>query len=451
MTWKTQNSRILVSDKTAQEADYLVGPALERAFLAHGQPLELPNPCPSNNCEWPPFETLGICSQCEDVSDQITYGCLAESGTWQSTSNYTIPPLDGPPPQPAQVTSCGWFMNATGPDPFLMTGYTINTNDSSHSPGEALWMRMFNLHTPVLNHSYWGGSLRFKNTVDTLPLFDFMIAAQADVASVYANKAPQVAECVFRWCTKKMSASVVEGNYTETVISTFTNDTVQPNPIPDNWIRNRSGNPGYTANISITPPGQGDTFSVPSTVVFQTIVPFNWFVPSYFTSANVSAAPLVRNDELAGVWNYQIQKVDMTLWVTPTNLSAYAEHIATTMTNVIRTYPNSSEPVSGFGGLETYIHIQWVWFCLPLFVLFSTLFVLIITLCKGPAKGEGGVWKCSSLAMMLHGLDEETRREIGESRSMFEIKSKAREISVALRPEVDGYRFHRVRIESDRA
>jgi hypothetical protein len=443
VNFETQSTSVVVSGQKKTGGDYLVYPALEHAFLSRGAEVETPNPCPSNNCEWAPFDTLGICSQCEDVSDLLTFGCLAESGSWRNTGNYTIPPLDGPPPPPAQVTSCGWFINATGPEPMLMTGYTTTSNHSSKVPGEALWMRMINLHTPPLNHTYWNGSYRFKNTLDTLPIFDFMIAASPDVASVYADKPPQAAECVLRWCTKTISASVVDGNYTETVLSTFTNDTVQPNPFLDAWLRNRDLD-AYTANISITPPGSRDTYSVSNKVVFQTIVPFSSFVPSYFTSDNISATPTVRQYEMAGVFTSQFQAIDTNRWVTPRNLSAYVENIATAMTNVIRTYPNSSEPVFGYGGLETYIHIQWGWFCLPLIVLFSTLFVLVATICKGSSQEQGGLWKTSTLAILLHGLDAKTRQDFGDSWSTHEMKAKAREMSVTLRPGLDGYRFHRV-------
>jgi hypothetical protein len=419
-----------------------MAPSLANAFLSEGRPIEMSTPCPSTNCEWPPFETLGVCSTCKDMSDQLTFGCLTESGSWLSSRNYTITPPSHPTPPP-RVTSCGYFMNATESDPFLMSGYTLNSTSSPPEPGEALWMRMFPLFTPELNNTYWNGTYGFKSIAQTLPLMDFMISMNTDVASVYANKTPQAAECVLRWCTKKMSASVVNGTYTETIISTFTNDTAVPDPGLRQWDHQLSKSIyHYTGNVSITPPGQKDTFSVSALTIWQTMDPLAQNIPSYFTSANVSATPQVRYLELPGTWDTYEKPINISS--IPSNISAYVDRVTTAMTYVMRNYPNSSEPVDGSVGLETYICIQWEWFSIPLFILFSTLVVLAVTIARGPAKGEGGVWKTSSLALLMNGLDERTRQDIGDSWSLGDMRAKARKISVTLTPRLDGYRFQRI-------
>ena len=43
---------------------------------------EIPLICPTSRCEWPPYETLGVCSACEDVSHLLEYACLTTRMDW---------------------------------------------------------------------------------------------------------------------------------------------------------------------------------------------------------------------------------------------------------------------------------------------------------------------------------------------------------------------------------
>lgn len=43
---------------------------------------EIPLNCPTSKCEWPIYETLGVCSACEDISNMLEYACLPMSMDW---------------------------------------------------------------------------------------------------------------------------------------------------------------------------------------------------------------------------------------------------------------------------------------------------------------------------------------------------------------------------------
>jgi len=47
---------------------------------------EIPLACPTGTCEWPPYETLGFCSACEDVSHLLEYACLSMRMDWIRSS-----------------------------------------------------------------------------------------------------------------------------------------------------------------------------------------------------------------------------------------------------------------------------------------------------------------------------------------------------------------------------
>jgi hypothetical protein len=96
----------------------LVSPIDE--FMANDGPFTIPqiSPfCASNDCSWPIFDTLGVCSECADVSSMLQFGCMQENGFWRSdwvpSTGWTTN---------VSLTSCGYFFNATGPKPMLMSG-----------------------------------------------------------------------------------------------------------------------------------------------------------------------------------------------------------------------------------------------------------------------------------------------------------------------------------------
>lgn len=47
---------------------------------------EIPLVCPTSRCEWPPYETLAVCSACEDVSHILEYACRTMRMDWVRNS-----------------------------------------------------------------------------------------------------------------------------------------------------------------------------------------------------------------------------------------------------------------------------------------------------------------------------------------------------------------------------
>jgi hypothetical protein len=54
-------------------------------IFGNGIRPEIPLSCPSSRCEWEPYDTLGICSACADVSEQLTYACMITKIDWISS------------------------------------------------------------------------------------------------------------------------------------------------------------------------------------------------------------------------------------------------------------------------------------------------------------------------------------------------------------------------------
>jgi hypothetical protein len=408
-------------------------------------PIPNTGSCSTDHCLWPPFQTLGVCSECMDLTDHLQLGCLTEDGLWSAMRNITYPsgqPLN----QTANITSCGYFINATTSNPILMSGYSLNNSIQPPTPGEGLWMSTLALVQPMANITYWNGSLLFKEEVDKWPIQDFLLALNPEPVSVYNHQAPMAAECLLRWCVKTIAAEYKDGVFTETVESAYFNESSLPPQFQWRWNPISGGGAHIAYDINISPPGQNETFSVPKLVASQSYIPIETFIPSYFTTANASGEVIYwKFDNLP--LNEQIDPVlstmDYSRWPKPSSAAEYAERIATSMTNVIRNYPNSSIPVSGFGGMISYVKIEWAWLSLPVIISVTVLALLVATIRSGPLRGEGGVWKTSVLPpLLVQGTGNKPERNLSNTSELSAIRAEAKGWSVVFKPETGEFCFH---------
>jgi hypothetical protein len=406
--------------------------------------------CASESCYWPEFETLGVCSQCKEAPELVEYGCLYESGIWSGyrnlTSDITSQQIIN---DTSSIMSCGYFLNATSENPVLMTGYAVLDNSTTKmTKGEALWLSQLVLNPALSNETYWDGSINFKNIADSWPILDFIVAMNTNISAVYNDVRPQVSECVLTWCIKTITAQSQKGNYTETIISTYSNTSVLPEQAQWLWDNNDEASEPYAKyDIHISSPSTNHSFIVSARTVSQTDFTIASYIPFYVYSENVTAPPIMKyqmdmnafsDPPLYTPW-------DMQDWPKPSSISDYMDRLVYSMTNVIRTYPNSSEPVNGYGGVEAYIHIQWAWISLPLMILTSSLIMLTYTIWDGyKLKQRGAVWKTSLLAAMVHGLDDNIRSEFREYYGLSDIRRKASEVEIILQPVDDKYKIERV-------
>jgi hypothetical protein len=296
--------------------------------------------------------------------------------------------------------------------------------------GTALILRQLNLRDPNTEEVYWDHSINFKHV--PAPIINFVTVAVPDSSSAYRNETPVAQECVLQWCTKRISARYYKGNYSETIISTFKNDTKIPYPMLFN-VSNHEYD--YTTNITLIPPGQDDIFLVPNQTALQTIFSFDNLVPLYVTQENITSNAYIRSRNDGNLSNEaRISVYPENKWAVPDNTSLHLADLATAMTNVIRQYPTCSELVYGSGSLEVFVSVSWGWFTLPIVLLLSTFIFLVGTVIQSRRQKEVGVWKTSSLAVLANGLDETTKKAIG-SRTLLDLFDSSCDAEVLLRSE----------------
>jgi hypothetical protein len=58
-------------------------------FFGNGTRPDIPLSCPSGRCDWDPYESLGFCSACADVSYLLTFACLSTKLDWISRVRFS--------------------------------------------------------------------------------------------------------------------------------------------------------------------------------------------------------------------------------------------------------------------------------------------------------------------------------------------------------------------------
>ncbi|CAN9085845.1 unnamed protein product [Alternaria alternata] len=302
---------------------------------------EVPLSCPSSNCTWPSYETLGMCTQCVEAPELLNFTCMFTQVDWTSTLNATESSYPN-------ATVCGYFLNSTSETPVLMSGYILG--EDGKTKGEALLMRTLPLTTNSMREPLYGdGSINFKDMRN--PIVDALISGATNGSEVYADKMPTLHECVISWCVKTIHSSYYLGTYEEEVTHVFLNETKGPYPyvtteIPEEDIVMTD----YIENVTISAPPTAQNFSesgwgVSNDTHLYLLAIFDRIFPSFTSVANTSSEPLLRW-RTGHPTQVRTKILDFNPWLSPNNITRHMERMATTITNAIRS-STSSESILG--------------------------------------------------------------------------------------------------------
>jgi len=132
-----------------------------------------------------------------------------------------------------------------------------------------------------------------------------------------------------------------------------------------------------------------------------------------------------------------------------TTVEAHASKIARAITKQTRRIRSLRDPEYGFAKgtvmeTATCVQVRWAWIIFPASLIACTMIFLATTIWKTWRSDESGrrygIWKSSSLAVLLGGLQDEARgSEALEKKSDMELHAK--EMKVSLRPVDGGWRL----------
>lgn len=413
-------------------SDDIMWNTMFKCIMSGGAQSQLSPYCPTDDCQWSPFQRLGICSSCADISDELQFGCQNEIGDWrpgratQSPNSMLYPP----------TYSCGHFFNISSEYPMLATGYATNTSMPAVD-SDVLISRIFKLRTPEYPSNlfpYWNGSLRFQNV--SWPLLDFVTVSSANASAAYRNQTPIAHECTLQWCVKTIQASYSGGHYIEDVLATYEENTITTNPIISFVNSHGVLCVDMLANISITVDGQN--FFMDNVTAWQTMWDFSNFSPTYLAADNISSTPGARyfDDPKDHALNYGPRTITMPSfpWLPPADIPTFVDGLATSLTDTMRTYPNSTVLVPGSGAMETFIQARWAWFILPLIIVCLAFMFLVLTIHQSSTAGDVKIWKNSALAVLLNRVTEDTEKTMGPPGELSGMWERAKRVDVRLDP-----------------
>lgn len=356
--------------------------------------------CSTGNCTWPAYNSLGVCSKCENITSLLTY----ESQPWWTVA-------------PGEAIS-GWK---------LPNGVDLTNNTRNGDPPD--WMVSMTGFT----------SLKFQNMANqSLNDVMYVYVPPAENISI-AYQHPQAFECLLWFCVKTYEGRMENGVFNEEVTASWPG----PNftlPFPSNiglWsLESCNQEAGYdptivpggngstlapcalnatSQNYTLHPPGSPVSYSV-------NVETFNmlryWMSSVLDISLTTNPGDVPPNEpllldlpqafydsqepNLSSSTNYFNQTLDME------GPDSIFERIAESMTFRIRSIGDPAEAAAGVAyNVETTVHARWVWATFPIALIVLTSCFLFVTVMLS-VRQRIPMWKSSSLAGLLHGLDEET-------------------------------------------
>lgn len=312
--------------------------------------------CSTGNCTFPTFSSISVCSDCTNVSSHITRDFDPLDNEWQLPSGAS--------------TDMSTLAMAFPSNPTMM-------------------------YRPVVNQT----------------IADFFYLSEYMLPNGSFSK-PQAFECVMWMCVKTFSASMSGGVFHEQIISRWpeANESIPGFPtLP-------SSSSGPSRNFSLHPPNDTAEYTIDMATIATMKIWLLGVLSGLSWSPGQNAVPTGSDVSMdLGQAFYRAQQISKTAlksWNNATSELAGPANIlakvADGMTVTIRNMagPDSSVPGTA-NGVETFVQARWLWAILPIALVVLTLAFMGLTLFMSVHNGIP-VWKSSSLAVLVHGLGDDT-------------------------------------------
>lgn len=448
ITYEPPQQKSYLSGNLVITKDPYLYSSLMPTFFSNGTVPELDLYCPTKNCTFDPFETLGICGTCsESIAQQLTFGCYEGPADWLSTS---VPYNES---SYENINACGYWLNASSDARILMSGYEVKAE--SNDPGEGLGMRILPLIDANNRTAYYqSGSLMFKDVAN--PIVDFFVAGTAKAADAYQNVTPEAHECVMHWCVQRLETSYFWGSLSQNVSQTWQNEQ-DPNHPSDPWeilhFDDGTTDFRYTRNISIDAPSIASAYGVtdnnpPNTsygltndTMLQTSFAMDDFAPLVITLDSAASSANLKFEwvELTG---QRTIPLDENPWLSNgfDGLTEHVELMAKIISTAMRAKAGNKADLEIVKGMawdtRSHVHIRWPYMIFPLILLAFTLIFLVATVIKSTREEDQvRIYKTSSLATLFNGVGDDVQRSFGPNCRLGQARARAADLSVKLVPE----------------
>lgn len=376
--------------------------------------------CSTGHCEFPDFSSLGICENCQDVTEQTVQDCqpLSPSANFEfhdilfDDDEERFKEFYSVPANCTYLTPSGFEFT-----PDIVDLYILSDPDGLDPALDRLGIRL----QPLTSISNYTGdlSLRFA----AFKYMDELVYSPKNLSTI--GQKPEITECYLSICEKI---------YTQTHFTT-NGPILQPSRTVPLVVRDSDWEYGLYG-IDELPKGAHLSTKDGSTT-FQNA--------SYY----ISMSAMDDQDRLVDLLNTTY--VDMSwrssgvssfngLQLSPilfnsANISDSVRQMAVSMTDRMRSNKNSSHVTGTAYRTITYINVRWPWIILPaaLVVLSALLFAAMIK----TTRGDSVLWKSSVLPLMIGRLQTAPENDLTYERHLGSIETISRKVSLVVEDDRD--------------
>ena len=346
--------------------------------------------CPSGNCTWPSFDSVGWCSQCEDVTvsavlvgcDNATLNITDKTNTTQHTSCNVTLPLGEPGVLPITINPKEGATKVSFPSDIV---WTVNDHINQDRPSYA------GVENPqfVIAHAELPWVLE-GTSYDTK-------------THLYVRKATQ---CALTACSRTYNVSVSDGAPTVRTSAPNFGETFLHPSAGECWKKDKDA-PVNLTQIRVSEAGTttwkwrdtaGNALCNFDAMRFQ-----GWF-PKDLSGLFGTQNYYMKYKRAARAHRETLD--DQTEEIITTSLDEVIARIANSLTKSVldQTGVNITGTMSH---TETFVAVKWKWITLPApIVLLSSVFLLTTILINSRQK-RLALWKSSVLPLLYHGIDHD--------------------------------------------
>ncbi|KAJ5203343.1 hypothetical protein N7449_005422 [Penicillium cf. viridicatum] len=344
-------------------AQYEMEPDMVEAIVSGlgGKSTGLEPVCPTGDCEYPVFVSLGICSSCEDVTAKSTQIC--DMTTIEAVEHDDLNFFNKSLPLNCSYTT----PNNNTIEPRLFTGQL-----SESRQGAVLYRQPW---TSIVTSS----SLLKSRIVSFLSAkYEQPVLFYTTQNTTTWEQRPVLTECSLSWCEKQYSNNYYSSNGHRTLVATRSQVLSDPTLPLDGyfWIFS-------SPNGSILS-SQASNYTVDSLTGQVTSNKLEYLFNSILETVGQSTSPI--NTALI-LYNSK-------------NLTETIAQMASSMTDAIRSKPgakNSNVDGDAYKS-STIVHVRWGWIALPIAYVIMAILILLAT---AMSSRKSIIWKASMLPFLL--------------------------------------------------
>ena len=362
----------------------------------------VPVTCDSGYCDFPPFRSLAVCSDCSDISKALTSDCESGSCTPEKTMcNYSLPN--------------GMQVNMSDYMPLSETFFQANVSYS----------REKTIHSGLWPQNL---SMIFNLTEIRIP----SITNTTELKNAFAT------QCALYWCVNTYTAQVRNHTLFETLEDSW------HDPSPQYTLTNPPG--GF--RIDFQPPTKDNLTQSNFTVDGTTNLALqDWLEDKMQTGNMLSSYCDYGQPSTEG----SSRSTEFTRPIVRSSLNDVFQKLTAAMTTRVRQLDSTAQrekPVAEFGPIEgvvgaangtsfiweTQIKVRWTWIILPSLLFILTSLFLGVTMLETKRRGLK-IWKLSPTAVICSGLDETTQQQVRAAGDPVKMEERTAGVQVYLQKD----------------